>query len=98
MKKNDLFIPAILTTGILLASCGTADLAEEEPEVVEPAETNEKENSDTTQKTETPEVHVTGIAFESDNIVARVTIFDQSTAEARNGFIQMAQTIERVQK
>lgn len=213
MKKNDLFIPAILTAGILLASCGTADLAEEEPEVAEPAETNEKENSDITQETETPEEetdeteentggdhsetpdgeltlsdnqsyqlyvldgyeftaeepnrdlvflqendavfmrietyypsdidfdellattqqtlqasnpdgelaefmdydssvfsnsaayevetpegHVTGIAFESDYIVARVTIFDQSTAEARSDFIQMAQTIERVQK
>lgn len=212
MKKNALFIPAILTAGILLAGCGTADLAEEEPET-EPAETTEEESSDTTQDMETPEEapektegssgnehsetsqgeltmsdnqayqlhvldgyeftaeepnrdgiflqendavfmrvetyypndidfdelvattqqtvqasnpdgelteftdydssafdnsaayevatpegHVTGMAFESDNIVVRVTIFDHSTVEARGDFIQMAQTIERVQK
>lgn len=212
MKKNALFIPAILTAGILLAGCGTADLAEEEPET-EPAETTEEESSDTTQDRETPEEapeetegssgnehsetpqgeltmsdnqayqlhvldgyeftaeepnrdviflqendavfmrvetyypndidfdelvattqqtvqasnpdgelteftdydssafdnsaayevatpegHVTGMAFESDNIVVRVTIFDHSTVEARGDFIQMAQTIERVQK
>lgn len=47
---------------------------------------------------ETAEGHVTGIAFEGDNIVVRVTIFDHSTVEARDDFIQMAQTIERVQK
>ncbi|MFP3357036.1 hypothetical protein R0K17_06685 [Planococcus sp. SIMBA_143] len=212
MKKNALFIPAILTAGILLTGCGTADLAGEEPET-EPAETTEEESSDTTQDMETPEEapeepeassgnehsetpegeltmsdnqayqlyvldgyeftaeepnrdviflqendavfmrvetyypsdidfdelvsntqdtvqvsnpdaelaeftdydsssfsnsaayevetaegHVTGIAFESDNIVVRVTIFDHSTVEARDDFIQMAQTIERVQK
>lgn len=211
MKKNALFIPAILTAGILLAGCGTADLAGEEPET-EPAETTEEESSDTiqdretpeeapeetegssgnehetpqgeltmsdnqayqlhmldgyeftaeepnrdviflqendavfmrvetyypsdidfdelvatTQQTvqasnpdgvmtefidydssafnhsaayevETPEGHVTGMVFESDNIVVRVTIFDHSTVEARGDFIQMAQTIERVQK
>lgn len=212
MKKNALFIPAILTAGILFSGCGTADLGGEEPEA-EPAQTTEEENSDTTQETEmpeeetgeteensgsehsetpdgeltlsdnqsyqlyvldgyeftaeepnrdvvflqendavfmrietyypsdiefdellattqqtvqasnpdgdlaeftdydssafsnsaayevqTPEGHVTGMAFESDNIVVRVTIFDQSTTEARTDFIQMAQTIERVQK
>lgn len=212
MKKNALFIPAILTAGILLTGCGTADLAGEEPET-EPAETTEEESSDTTQDMETPEEapeepeassgnehsetpegeltmsdnqayqlyvldgyeftaeepnrdviflqendavfmrvetyypsdidfdelvsntqdtvqasnpdaelaeftdydnsafsdsaayevetaegHVTGIAFESDNIVVRVTIFDHSTVEARDDFIQMSQTIERVQK
>lgn len=47
---------------------------------------------------ETAEGHVTGIAFEGDNIIVRVTIFDQSTVEARDDFIEMAQTIERVQK
>lgn len=47
---------------------------------------------------ETAEGNVTGIAFEGDNIIVRVTIFDHSTVEARDDFIQMAQTIERVQK
>lgn len=212
MKKNALFIPAILTAGILLAGCGTADLSGEEPET-EPAETTEEESSDTTQdmetpeetpeetegssanehsetpegeltisdnqayqlyvldgyeftaeepnrdviflqendavfmrvetyypseidfdelvattqqtvqasnpdgglteftdydsssfnksaayEVETPEGHVTGMVFESDNIVVRVTIFDQSIVDARGDFIQMAQTIERMQK
>ncbi|MFK8793652.1 hypothetical protein [Planococcus plakortidis] len=212
MKKNALFTPVLFAAGILLAGCGTADLAGDEP-ATEPAETAEEENSDTPQETETPEEpadetdggtgdghevtpegeltisegqtyqlyvldgyeftaeepnrdviflqendavfmrvetyypsdinfdelvsntqetvqasnpdselaeftgydsslftnsaayevetpegHVTGIAFESDNIVVRVTIFDHSTVEARDDFIQMAQTIERVQK
>lgn len=47
---------------------------------------------------ETAEGHVTGIAFESDNIMVRLTIFDHSTVEAREDFIQMASTIERIQK
>ncbi len=47
MKKNALFIPAILTAGILLTGCGTADLAGEEPET-EPAETTEEESIDMT--------------------------------------------------
>ncbi|MBT2581779.1 hypothetical protein [Planococcus sp. ISL-109] len=212
MKKNILFTPAILTAGILLAGCGTADLAGDEPDAVDPVETPaettdtdveetedqsdapedtdgtsgdshdapdgeltmsdqqayqlyvldgyaftaEEPNRDVvfleendavfmrietyypsdisfddlaanTQDTvqasnpdaevqeftgfdgssysqsaayevETAEGHVTGIAFEGDNIIVRVTIFDHSTIEARDDFIEMAQTIERVQK
>ncbi|MFC4712610.1 hypothetical protein [Planococcus dechangensis] len=211
MKKNILFAPAILTAGILLAGCGTADLAEEKPEAVNPVETPEETNDSDTQEddtteepddseatsgdshavpdgeltmsdqqayqlyvldgyaftaeepnrdivfleendavfmrietyypsdisfedlaantkdtvqasnpdaevqeftgfdgssysqsaafeVETAEGHVTGIAFEGDNIIVRVTIFDHSTVEARDDFIEMAQTIERMQK
>ncbi|RAZ69922.1 hypothetical protein [Planococcus maitriensis] len=212
MKKNALFAPTLFAAGILLAGCGTADLAGEETDT-EPAETAEEESSETNQETETVEEpdeeteggsgdehgetpegeltmsdnqsyqlyvldgygftaeepnrdviflqendavfmrvetyypndinfdelasntqdtvqasnpdgelaeftgydssafnnsaayevetaegNVTGIAFESDNIVVRVTIFDHSTVGARDDFIQMAQTIERVQK
>lgn len=55
-------------------------------------------NNSAAYEVETAEGNVTGIAFESDNIVVRVTIFDHSTVGARDDFIQMAQTIERVQK
>lgn len=214
MKKKILFTPAILAAGILLAACGTAELAEEEPEAVNPVETPDETDDTDTQETETTEEsnvaeetentsgdshdvpdgelvmsdqqayqmyvldgyaftaeepnrdvvfleendavfmrietyypsdisfenlaantedtvqasnpdaevqeftgfdsssyrqsaafevetaegHVTGIAFEGDNIIVRVTIFDHSTVEARDDFIEMAQTIERVQK
>ncbi|MEZ0482460.1 hypothetical protein [Planococcus sp. SSTMD024] len=212
MKKNALFTPSLLTIGVLLAGCGTAELAGEEADT-EPAESAEEESGETTEELETTEEsaeetegisgdehsetpegeltmsdgqayqlyvlegyeftaeepnrdviflqendavfmrvetyypsdidfdelvsntqdtvqasnpdaelaeftgydssafsnsaayevetaegHVTGIAFEADNIVGRVTIFDHSTVEARDDFIQMAQTIERVQK
>lgn len=214
MKKNLLFTPAILTAAILLAACGTADLAGDEPDAVDPVETPEEttetdvEETETTEESDAPEDtegtsgeghdvpegeltmsdqqayqlyvldgyaftaeepnrdlvyleendavfmrietyypsdinfedlaantqdtvqasnpdaevqeftgfdgssysqsaayevetaegHVTGIAFEGDNIIVRVTIFDHSTVEARDDFIEMAQTIERLQK
>ena len=53
MKKNILFTPAILAAGILLAGCGTADLTEEEPEAVNPAETPE-ETDDNDKKPKRP--------------------------------------------
>ncbi|ANU19797.1 hypothetical protein BBI15_06015 [Planococcus plakortidis] len=54
MKKNALFAPTLFAAGILLAGCGTADLAGEETDT-EPAETAEEESSETNQETETVE-------------------------------------------